>query len=128
MNKSPESTSVARMEIIDGILHATYLPGAIITIDLAKELIKKRMEYTQGVPYVSLVTYEGVRSVDKETRAYFAKEGAEGIVAAALLVNSVYTEFFGNMFLRITSTSIPSKLFTNKQEALKWLEQFKTKP
>jgi len=128
VNKSPESTSVARMEIIDGILHATYLPGAIITIDLAKELIKKRMEYTQGVPYVSLVTYEGVRSVDKETRAYFAKEGAEGIVAAALLVNSVYTEFFGNMFLRITSTSIPSKLFTNKQEALKWLEQFKTKP
>ena len=102
MNKAPETTAIARMEIIDNILYATYLPGAVITIDTAKELIRKRLEYTGGVPYVSLVTYEKVQSVDKAARAFFAKEGAEGIIAAALLVNSVYTEFLGNFFLRMT--------------------------
>lgn len=127
MNKAPETTAIARMEIIDNILYATYLPGAVITIDTAKELIRKRLEYTGGVPYVSLVTYEKVQSVDKAARAFFAKEGAEGIIAAALLVDSVYSEFLGNFFLRLTKPVIPSKLFTNKNEALKWLEQFRPK-
>ena len=127
MNKDPETTPFVKMEIINDILYANYLPGIVITIDVAKELIRHRKEYTQNLPYPSLVTGEGLRAINKEARAYFAKEGAEGIIAAALLVNSVYTEFFGNMFLKITQTSIPSKLFTDKEEALKWLEQFKPK-
>lgn len=127
MNKASESTSVVRMEIIDDILYATYLPDKVITIDDAKELIKKRIEYTQSVSYASLVTYEGVKGVDKEARTYFVNEGAEGIIAAALLVNSIYTELFGNFFLRITKPKIPTRLFTDKEEALKWLQQFKPK-
>jgi hypothetical protein len=127
VNKAPETNPFVKMEIIDDILYATYLPGVVINIDAAKEIIKHRSEYTKNLPYPSIVTGEGLRAINKDARAYFAKEGADGIVAAALLVKSVYTEFFGNMFLRITQTSIPSRLFRDKEEALKWLEQFKSK-
>ena len=117
------------MEIKNDILYFTYLSGGTITLDIAKEIVKQRLEYTNGVPYPLLVTYEGLKAMDKQARDYFAaKEGVQAVLAAALVVNSVYTQFFGNMFLRITQTSISSRLFTDKQEALKWLEQFKSKP
>lgn len=116
------------MEIKNGIMYFTYLEGHTITLDIAKEIVKQRLEYTNKIPYPLLVTYEGLKAMNKQARDYFAaKEGVEGVIAAALVVNSIYTQFFGNMFLRITETSIPSRLFTNKEEALKWLEQFKPK-
>jgi hypothetical protein len=127
VNKPPLINKYAQIEIVDDILHGTYLPGVMIDATIAKELVRQRLEYSNGVAYPLLIMGEGIRAMNKDARAYLAKEGVEGLVAAALVVNSVYTEFFGNMFLKITQTSIPSKLFTNKEEALKWLEQFKNK-
>jgi hypothetical protein len=127
VNKPPLVTPYVSIELKDDILYFTYLPGAVITINIAKEMIKQRTEYTDGVAYPFLVMGEGLKAMDKESRDYSAKEGTVGVLAAALLVNSVYTQFFGNMFLRITQTSISSKIFTDKEEALKWLEQFKPK-
>lgn len=127
MDKAPFVTPYIRMEIKDDILYFTYLSGGNITLEVAKDIIKQRLEYTGKVPYPLLVTYEGLRSMDKSSRDYFAKDGTIGVLAAALVTNSVYAEFFGNMFLRITHTTIPSKLFTDRQAALNWLEQFKSK-
>jgi len=128
VNKAPFITPYISMEIRDDILYFTYLSGGTIHLDIAKEIVNQRLEYTNKVPYPLLVTYEGLRAMDKQARDYFAaKEGVEGVLADSLVVNSIYTQFFGNMFLKITQTSIPSKLFTDKQEALKWLEQFKPK-
>lgn len=128
MDKSPLIIApYVSMELKGSILYFDYLRGATITLDTAKEIVKQRLEYTEGVAYPLFVTGEGLRAMDKVSRDYFAKEGVKGIVAAALVTNSVYTEFFGNMFLRITQTSIPSKLFSNKEEALRWLEQYKPK-
>lgn len=127
MNKVPITTPHVSFEIKDDILYVAYLHNAVITIDIAKEIIRLRLEYTNGVAYPLLITGEGIRAMDKESRDYSAKHGVEGVLAAALLGSSVYAEFFGNMFLRITQTTIPSKLFTDKQQALLWLEQFKTK-
>ncbi len=128
MNKTPLVIDpYVSMELKDNVLYFDYLRGATITIDTAKEIVKRRLEYTEGTAYPLFVTGEGLRAMDKVSRDYFAKEGVKGVVAAALVTNSVYTEFFGNMFLRITQTSIPSKLFTSKEEALRWLEQYRPK-
>jgi hypothetical protein len=127
MNKPPVFSKYTRMEIIDDILYGVYLPGGVITLEVAKEVVKQRLEYTEGVAYPMLVSGEGLKAVDKEARSYFSKEGSEGIIAGVLLVNSIYTEFFGNFFLKISKPENPSKLFTDKQEALKWLEQYKRK-
>ncbi len=127
MNKAPLITPYVSLEIKDDILYVTYLPGSVITLDITKDIINKRLEYTDRVPYPLVIMGEGLRSLDKESRDYSSKQGSEGVLAGALLVNSVYTEFFGNFFLRITQPQIPAKLFTNEQEALKWLEQYKPK-
>jgi hypothetical protein len=124
-NKAPFVTPYVSMEIRDDILYVTYLEGVDIKLDIAKELVKQRLEYTNGFSYPALVTGEGFKQIDKEAREYLSKEGCEGISAGALLVYSVYTKLFGDFFLRVHPSRMPSKLFTNKQEALKWLESFK---
>jgi hypothetical protein len=125
--KAPFSNSYVSFEIKNDILYVIYLPGAFITIDIAKDIVKQRIEYTGGDPYAMLITGEGLRAINKEARDYLSADGTIGVIAGALLVNSVYTEFFGNFFLRITKPEIPAKLFTDKNKALEWLEQFKNK-
>ncbi len=125
MNKAPLITPYIRAEIKDDILYFTYLPGVVITSDIAKEIVKERLEYVEGIKYPVLVMGEGLRSMDKQARDYFSNEGIRDILAGALLVNSVYTEFFGNFFLRITKPAIPAKIFTDEKKALEWLQQFK---
>ena len=115
------------MEIIDDILHGIFLPGTVITVDVAKEMVKQRLEYTAGISYPILLSGEGVKAIKKEARDYLSKEGREGVSAGAILVHSVYTEFFGNFYLKVNHGELPSKLFTDKQEALRWLEQYKAK-
>lgn len=127
MNKAPFTTSHVSFELKEDILYVIYLPGSEINIEIAKDIVKLRKEYTDGTPYYMLITGEGLRAIDKEARDYLSNEGTEGVLGGALLVNSVYTEFFGNFFLRITQPKIPAKLFTDKNKALEWLEQFKPK-
>jgi hypothetical protein len=127
VNKATLVTPYVSFKIKDDILYVVYLPGVTITLDAAKDIVKKRLLYTENVPYRLIVSGEGLRAVDKEARSYLSNEGAEGVIAGVLLVNSIYTEFFGNFFLNISKPKNPSKLFTNEQEALKWLEQFKPK-
>ena len=128
MNKSPLTTPYTRAEIKDDILYFTYLPGVVITLDIAKEVVKKRLEYVEGIKYPVIVMGEGLRSMDKQARDYLSSEGIRDIIAGALLVNSVYTEFFGNFFLRITKPAIPARVFTDEKRALEWLQQFKPQP
>lgn len=128
MNKDPLITPYNRLEIIDGILHATYL-GGVIDIDVAKEIVRQRLEYIEGVAYPTLVMDSGVISMTKEARDYFSDKdgGSQGVVAGVLLLKSVYSEFLGNFFLRVAKPAIPTRVFTDKEKALEWLQQFKPK-
>ncbi len=127
MNKPPITAPAVQMEIIDDVLHGVFLPGSVITIDIAKEMVKRRLEYSEGISYPILLSGEGTRAIDKGARDYLSKEGQVGVLAGAILVHSVYTEFFGNFFLKVTKSEVPAKLFTDKKKALEWLEQFKPK-
>ena len=68
MNKAPFTSPYVSLEIVDDILHVNYLHGAIITINIAKDIIKQRLDYTGRVPYPLLITGEGIRAMDKESR------------------------------------------------------------
>jgi hypothetical protein len=128
MDKEILKTTRVDFEIRNGILYVTYKPHVNIDLEASKEIVKTRLEYTNGVSYPILVIDAGVISMDKAARDYSSDKsgGLKGVLAGALLLNSVYSEFLGNFFLRITKPAIPTKIFTDKEKALEWLEQFKT--
>lgn len=124
MVKVLETESI-KFEMGDGILIATYKAGTNITIDIAKEVVRKRLEFTNGKSLPNLVYNGGVVSMEKAARDYFSTpEGTKGVSAGALVLSSVFSMFLGNFFLKVSKPVIPAKLFTDKQKAVEWLRQY----
>jgi hypothetical protein len=124
MNKALDLTPVY-LEIDSGILIATYKPNVKITLKVAKELVNNRLAFTTNKPMPTLVLNQGVIKMDKDARDFLSSnEGTKGVKCAAILINSNFIAFTVNFFLKVTKTNIPVKTFTDKGEALIWLQKF----
>ncbi len=117
-------TPYVYFEIDDGILILTYKPGLSIGLDIAKSVVDDRLKFSEGKSYPLLILDMGVASMDIEARNYFSNQGTEGVVAGAFMLTSAFTKFFVNFYLTITKPKPPSKVFTDKAEAIKWLKEF----
>ena len=127
MNDRVLETEAARLEIKEGIIYANYKQGVVITLQMAKDMVTQRMDFAKNISYPAVVFIDGVKSVSKEARDYLANEGTVGLIAGALVIKSTYNAFIGNFFLRLTKPPFPSKMFTDINAALEWLEQYKPK-
>jgi len=119
-------------DIIEGYLENGISYGKfkvkVIDLETAKVAVASRIAISNGVAYPILADARHVSSITKEARDYFAStEGTGLMLASALLLDSVLNRFLGNFFLQINKPKIPLKLFTDENEALKWLEQYKSK-
>lgn len=112
--------------IEDGIIHEIFKPSLIIlNIDNAKKIVTDRLKVSNGIIRPIFVDLVNAVSIDKQTRKYFAsKESLHLLSAGAVLVKNPITKLGGNFFFKIDRPPMPTKLFTNKEEALKWLKQY----
>lgn len=117
-------TEDAYPDIIFGI----YSPKLEIDINIAKELVDNRLDYTQGRPVYTMIDFTNVKSVTKEGRDYMnSREGGlKGLLGGAFLSNNVVATLFVNLYLKVNSPVIPAKLFTKKAEAILWLNKIKS--
>lgn len=110
-----------------GILNCRFEDNLDLNLSISKECVKNRLDFSSGLSYPVLIDLRGLRSISKEAREYLAREGAEGISAGALLVSSPVSRIIGNLFLKVNSPSVPTRLFTSKEEARQWLISFMSK-
>jgi hypothetical protein len=127
MNTKVLETDAAHFEIKEGIIFANYRQGIVITLDMAKDMVNRRMEFAENKSYPAIVVDDGVKSITKEARDYLAKDGAVGLIAGALVLKSVYSAYLGNFFLRLTKPPFPTKMFLDVKSALEWIEKYKPK-
>jgi hypothetical protein len=116
-----------KIELVNGIIEAEYQP-IFINIKIANDVLKSRTLFTTDKPRPMLLDGVRIKGIDKESRDFFSKpEASAGLTATAILVKSRLDKFFANFLIRvnISKASIPIRLFTAKQEALDWLEQYK---
>jgi hypothetical protein len=89
-NSTQENTIVddpyVIIEIKDGILFVTYKRGITITLDIARDLLNKRIAFTKNKLYPILVKDEGLLSVDKDARDFMSNEGTGGLSAGAFVL------------------------------------------
>lgn len=120
-----KDTPYVYYEIRDRILIATYKKGLRINLAMAKQIVQDRLAFTGNKPMVALVYNLGVISMDKEARDFLSSPpGNRGLKAGAIVLNSVFSITLSNFFLSVNRPNIPSKIFRNTGEALKWLEQY----
>lgn len=114
-------------KIEGSIVIAKFYPGKTIDLNVAKKIVKDRLEYFNGKSYPVLIDCLDLRSISftKEARNYFSKEeGIKGINAAAFLVNTYLVQFTVNIFITFNKPQVPIHLFKSKTEALEWLRGY----
>ena len=114
------------MWIENGILHGVYAPYAVITLEVARINVAERLKIADGKTYPVCVDFTKAKTASREARSYFsAGDGIRGISAGAFLVKTEIEAFLLNTWLKLYKPKVPAKLFTEKEEALEWLEPFK---
>ncbi len=100
----------------------------LTTEELAKENIDAQESVRDAVSKAKtrvLIDMTAVSEISKEARDYFANERTASIQrATALLTGSPVSRVIGNFFLGLNKPSYPTRLFTDPQEAIKWLQTF----
>lgn len=112
----------------EDLIFIKYAPKLEITLKVAKELVRTRLEYTKNKKHYTIIDFTHVLKVDKDAREYMNQEeyGLKNIVAGAFLSNSIVGIFFINLYLKINKPKVPAKFFKTKSEAVKWLLQIKS--
>jgi hypothetical protein len=111
--------------IDNGVIFGQYKPDVVIDLEAAKSIARDRMRLSNNKDYPSLVYLTLLNTtVTKEARDFFSGgEGIKYMKKLALLTNSPISKMVGNFYLKINQPSIPTRLFTSKEDALKWLKE-----
>lgn len=110
----------------DGIVHIVYKPGCVLNINNIKPIVEDRIKVSDGKLSPILIDLRNLVSSDNATRSYLATEEAEKYLnAGAMLINNEIQRLLMNLYLKIDKPRLPAKVFTSREKALEWLEQFK---
>ncbi len=114
------------IKIEDSILYATLLTGNVTEemIDLAT---KERLALTQDQSYPFLFDARKLKYVSRAGKQrMIQKDSFHGVLSAAFLIDSKVQEVIFNFFKAFYKTPVPIKMFTNKEKAIEWLQQYKS--
>lgn len=118
--------SFGTMWIENGIVMASFKPGAICDLKVAKRLLEGRLQLVNGKSYPTFSDTTNGMFWTKEARDFMSTpENNVFISAGAMVISSEVVRIITNFWLNLFKPPFPMKLFTNKDEALKWLEQYK---
>lgn len=125
-NNKTLDTEFVHFELDNGILIMKYKPNKELTLDMAKKIVKTRLEFTDHTNLPLLILDQGVSGMSKEARDYFSSdEGIYLVKASSIVIDSVFGSFLVNFFLKVTNPKIPVKVFSDIKKAKKWLEAYK---
>lgn len=114
------------MWISNGIIFSEYKPDLVINLRVAKDIINDRKTISESIMRPFFIDITDLLSIDTPARNYMASsEACEFLSAGAVYTNNKLLAFLGNAWILLDKPLIPSKVFTNKEAGLKWLEPFK---
>lgn len=112
----------------DGIIRMVYKPGAVETIETAREGVRAALEAFGARKRAVLIDIREIKTITREARVFFAgEEAGQTGLAVALLVGSPVTKMIGNFFTNINKPVLPFRIFTSEDEAVDWLNRFSDK-
>jgi hypothetical protein len=90
--------------------------------------IKKRLEITGDKKIVMISDVRFLKFSTREARQRLAdKDAAHGVIAVGVVLNSKVQIAIYNFFQAIYKQPTPAKLFSNKEDAIKWIKKYTPK-
>ena len=110
----------------NGIIHIHFKPGAEILLSDAILIVEAMEKIGNGKKYPILIDAGEFVSVDQEVRMFSAsKDSNMFTLADAIAYYSFAQKLIADFYIKNNHPVVPTRAFSNKQEAIKWLETFK---
>ena len=107
----------------DKICRVKVKDGANVGITEAREVSQAVQSYGMDKEFSLLVDARGVKTMSKEARDFLSlKDRPSPVVKMAIIIGSPLSRVVGNFYIGLNRTRVPSKLYTQEAEALKWLK------
>ena len=107
-----------------------YNVGGDVGLEDAKEMVRtidkfrEKIQIDEQTRHFVLVDNRGVKSMAREARTYFAQANEINRTGAlAIVVSSKVGEVRGNFFIYVGGPKYPTRLFTSREVAIKWLKK-----
>lgn len=116
-------TQSAKFNIRRGVVFIECAPKTIMTLEEGRESTRIVSEMVGSYPLPMLCDLTNVITMTKDCRQHFAgPEHAAVFTKCALIVSSPIAKIIGNFFLGANRPLRPTRLFTNRVDALDWLK------
>jgi hypothetical protein len=128
MSSRPKKIITEKFEVTlleENVIENYIKPGIVVEAEDLIELKKISSELAGNKPYVILVTSGELVSFSKEARELSASKAfITNALAKGIVVDSTAKKIIGNFYLKVNKPFLQTKLFSEKEKALKWLITF----
>lgn len=114
-------TLFCRYWIEDGILYVFYKPIDFIDLNIARSIVAARIQFQENDTYPIFCDTCGIKDSSKAARDYLAREGSTLAKAIAIYDDRQLSAFMLHYYLIRNKPLVPSKIFTDREEALLYL-------
>ncbi len=111
----------------DGIIIALATAHEVHSLEDAIENTRINEALAAGIRRPFLIDLTKVKTMSREARAFYAgPEPQKSITAVALLTGSNIGKMVANFFIGLAKPTLPTRMFTNIEEAYNWAKQHKS--
>ena len=108
----------------DGIVSTEIFSDDSLSLEQTKELLKAYLKVSNGGNVPHLIIPSKFVIPENEVLNYLRYEANKFGKADAYVIKSLPQKILGNFFIKVLKPELPSRLFTNEEEALKWLKAY----
>ena len=115
-----------KIEIIQGddqIFRYIAINNCSLDMQTLEEMTKVGDSWNQERLCANLIDIRNMMFIDSKTRAYAAAQYRPHVAGTAIIVESKLSSYFANIYLKFSQPKTPTKLFTNVEDAEKWLNE-----
>ena len=107
------------MHLKNGVLEVKYPEGLEVTLEVAKEIVRERQDYTSNVPYPVLVDMSGIKNAKMAAMKYWASETAYQDISRIAIYSKagLISRILINLWFKIDKPVKPTKYFNDEGSA-----------
>ena len=110
----------------DGIARTKVKAGSEVKLEHAQENSVVVNSFYIDRKFPLLIDARGIKSISRDARNFFTTNGRQtNTLAFAIIIDSSVSKVVGNFFLGINKPAVPTKLFLDELNAVKWLSKLK---
>lgn len=124
MNKTHTRTAEIYLDK-NSILHLVMNSKVIVDLEDTIDNYLVIKDITKNKPCARLIDIRKVFKIDKRAKVFIDKKQTQAnTIARAILMSNELRKSTANFFVKFNSNKIPTKFFTDYDEAIEWLKLF----